>query len=95
MNFIELVILFIIVGVFGFVGFVGFGFMNSISLGPHRYIDSDRGLIGTTAGRCTSRMLVSHDGVNILDENLRPITCNGYVELTKEEIKIMETDNGN
>lgn len=52
-----------------------------------KYIVTSMGLIAYTIGMCESGMLFSKDHVNFYDDNLQPITCSGYVELTDAEFK--------
>lgn len=50
-----------------------------------RYIQTDRGLMPYSRGYCELGILVSNDMHNIYDENSKPISCSGYVMLTKHE----------
>ncbi len=54
---------------------------------PRKYIKTERGLIRSAAAYCELGMLLNNDRINILDESSTPITCSGYIYLTKEEIK--------
>lgn len=49
------------------------------------YIETNRGLTAAGTMHCLLGLLVTSDGRNILDENSKPITCSGYVKLTKAE----------
>jgi hypothetical protein len=49
------------------------------------YIKTERGLMHYSAGYCELGMLTNNDRYNILDENSKPITCDGYIELTDAE----------
>ena len=49
------------------------------------YIETDRGLTAARTMHCLLGLLVTSDGRNILDENNKPITCSGYIKLTKAE----------
>lgn len=51
------------------------------------YVDTERGLIKYYFAHCHLGMLTNNDGDNILDENSKPITCTGVVELTDAEAK--------
>lgn len=51
------------------------------------YIKTDRGLVPYSYGYCELGMLLNNDMINILDEDSNPMTCNGYVNLTREEHK--------
>ena len=53
----------------------------------YQYIETPRGLISYNKGYCELGMLISKDGVNIRDENNAPITCKGYIYLTREQVK--------
>ncbi len=48
------------------------------------YIETERGLVSFAIATCVLGMLTNADGVNILDENSKPITCTGYVKLTED-----------
>lgn len=49
------------------------------------YIKTDRGLMSFASGYCVLGMLTNNDRVNILDEDRIPITCAGYVNLTRAQ----------
>ena len=49
------------------------------------YIKTDRGLLDYRSGFCTLGMLTNNDGNNVYDENKNPITCDGYIKITKAE----------
>lgn len=53
----------------------------------YQYIETPRGVISYTRGYCELGVLITNDGVNIRDENNSPITCTGYIQLTKEQVK--------
>lgn len=55
-----------------------------------KYIETDRGFISYSRAYCDLGMLLNNDGKNIMDEKLKPITCSGYVYLTKEEINKLD-----
>lgn len=50
-----------------------------------KYIITERGLLSYGSGYCFLGMLTNNDGDNILNEDSNPITCSGYVRLTKKE----------
>ena len=49
------------------------------------FIITDRGLLNYNSGYCILGMLTNNDRDNIYDENNKPITCDGYIKLTKKE----------
>lgn len=49
------------------------------------YIETEKGLVYWGHGYCVLGMLVNNDRVNIRDEDNKPITCTGKVDLTKAE----------
>ena len=49
------------------------------------YIKTDRGLLNLNHGFCTLGMLTNNDGDNVYGGNKEPITCGGYIRLTKAE----------
>lgn len=51
----------------------------------YTYVETDRGLISVHAAYCDLGMLLNHDRHNILDENSKPMTCKGYIDLTPDE----------
>lgn len=51
----------------------------------YTYIETERGIVSYSVGYCTLGMLTNNDRDNIYDENNKPITCTGYIELTKKE----------
>ena len=52
-----------------------------------KYVITDKGLVSYMRAYCELGMLMSSDMINIVDENSDPITCSGYVRLTKEAYK--------
>lgn len=49
------------------------------------YVITDNGLTVHWRASCISGMLVSSEGINVLDIHSTPITCSGYIKLTKDE----------
>jgi hypothetical protein len=60
---------------------------------PKEYIVSNKGLTSAWTANCVAGMLVSNKGINIHDENIFPITCNGTITLTREEKEEYEARN--
>lgn len=50
-----------------------------------KYIKTPQGVISYAYGYCQLGMLVTNDSVNIYDADNKPITCSGYVYLTREQ----------
>lgn len=75
------ILLFIVLAVFG-----------CVDRTPHvyTYVDTEYGLVSYQKGDCVVGMLVSNSGNNILNVDKRPITCLGYVKLTKTEAEKYE-----
>ena len=46
------------------------------------YIITDGGLTHHWRASCVAGMLISNDGLNIVNTDSVPITCNGYIKLT-------------
>ena len=51
----------------------------------HKYIETERGLVNYFGYYCELGMLLNNDRDNVMNENNKPITCSGYIELTKAE----------
>lgn len=59
----------------------------------YKYIKTPYGLISYSRGYCELGMLISNDGKNIRDKNDNPISCEGYVNLTRKQAKAQEKTN--
>ena len=57
----------------------------------YKYIETERGLLSFGKGYCHLGMLTNNQGGNIYNEENKPITCTGYVYLTRQEAE----DNSN
>lgn len=52
---------------------------------PRTFVITESGLVPQWRASCIAGMLISSEGINILDRNSNTMLCSGYVELTKEE----------
>lgn len=51
----------------------------------YKFIETNRGLYPTERGYCVIGMLTSNNGMNIVDEDSKPITCTKTISLTLDE----------
>lgn len=63
----------------------------------YTYVVTDRGLLGAYGHgyMCAVGMVVGTSGrLNVYDENNNPITCSGYIELTRKQAKDYRLNTG-
>lgn len=85
MNIKAVIILFFLsIGVYG---------CTSYEDHPKVYIVSSKGLTSAWTSGCVAGMLISHNGINIHDEDMMPITCSRTITLTRKEKEEYEARN--
>ena len=52
---------------------------------PRTFVITESGLVHQWRASCIAGMLISSEGINILDRNSDTMLCSGYIKLTEEE----------
>lgn len=60
-----------------------------------RYVKTKKGLVRAGEFYCVLGMLVNNERENVLDEDSRPITCDGYISLTHKKKREWDLNNSN